>query len=501
MFGDDSDDNDNDQSQHAADARENHENLNTIVKEPYGVVREAPVGGGRGVFARDNIASGSLIVAEIASMTFADSNNLDDPAEFQRTMQQICESKLAFECCSVLHPRDLDLVDPVDVQRVKENWSSDELLNLTSSSGTPRDDVLRVALALQHNGFASGLYHTLTMINHSCSPNCIKFAPKASSRYASEIWTVRPIRMGEELTICYCEPAEMTPLSMREYLSNQHRFKCMCQLCEKLKLVEMEENSAAVSVATDGGKTVTVWQEYDDVHDSLASMEKELRFSEIDDAADVMRIGKRMMRLCTSLVGKCEGMHQAASIRDVSGDSAVVTPPINRELLDRTQLVTRVRILKVIAQAAALSLEAFGLVTGVKRSVLRGAIISYVGASLALLGLQERYLGPDHCDLSTTHSDIEEGLRCALQHFEVGASTSTATDFSLQGLLKELAAAPYCVPMPPTVDRAFLEELMAQSAGEAQRLKRLYNTKHRYSGLGALAQPGDVWWGGHDAEK
>ena len=132
MFGDDSDDNNDNyecnQSKNSIHMRSIHTDFNIIVNEPYAELREAPVGGGRGVFARENIEAGSLIVAEIASMTFADSNNLDDPSEFQRTMKQICQSKVALECCSVLHPRDLDLVAPEDLQRIQDNWSSDELL-------------------------------------------------------------------------------------------------------------------------------------------------------------------------------------------------------------------------------------------------------------------------------------------------------------------------------------------------------------------------------------
>ena len=174
--------------------------------------------------------------------------------------------------------------------------------------------------------------------------------------------------------------------------------------------------------------------------------------------------------------------------------------------------------MKVIVYAGALSLEAFGKVKGAKKSVLRNAILSYVGASLALLRLQESYLGSDHCDLSTTHSDIEEGLRCALHHFYASgtpalatttapatapatAKASTTPDFSMTGLLNKLAAPPYYLPIPPSAGKEYLETLMAHSSREARRLKRLYNTELRYSGPAKLTQPGDVWWGGFEAER
>ena len=467
------------------------------VKEPYGEVREelSEIGGGRGVFARQYIKPGSLVLAEIPSMAFSDSNQLDDPEEFQRTMRQICTDPQAMTCCAVLHPRDLNSIDSADIQRMKENWSTEELLNLTSSTGTSRDDVLRVALTLQHNGFASGLYHTLTMINHSCSPNCIKFAPQTSSNYASEIWTVRPVQKGEELTICYCEPNEMHPVAMRDYLDSQHRFHCTCRLCEELELVKWK------NVVSKKAKADEAWLDdvamgmmhttmYTAIHDSLGNIEKELRFSGVDEAADVLRTGKKIIKLCTTMLGKCGEIYMRAVTPSDKGRDG----PANRDLLDRTHLVTRVRTLKVIVQAAALSLEAYGQVKGAKKSVLRGSIVAYVGASLALLGLQGQYLGSDHSDLSTTHSDVEEGLRCALQHFKSSSDPSSG-DFSLQGLLEELTEAPY--HLAP----ARLDELMVYSAGEAQRLKRLYNTKLRYSGPSSLTQPGDVWWGGAEAER
>ena len=69
------------------------------------------------------------------------------------------------------------------------------------------------------------------MVNHSCDPNCIKFAPKPGSLGASEIYATRAIGVGDEITICYCSPIEMTQHSMRNYLQRQHRFQCKCAVC------------------------------------------------------------------------------------------------------------------------------------------------------------------------------------------------------------------------------------------------------------------------------
>jgi hypothetical protein len=71
------------------------------------------------------------------------------------------------------------------------------------------DARLLVALALQHNGFGSGLYLQLAMVNHAChAPNCIKTSPTGATAWASELWTTRDVRAGEQLFISYAQPLE-----------------------------------------------------------------------------------------------------------------------------------------------------------------------------------------------------------------------------------------------------------------------------------------------------
>lgn len=50
------------------------------------------------------------------------------------------------------------------------------------ADGYTFDEVLRVVLAVQFNAFSSGMYFALAMINHACSPNCSKFAPRKQAK-------------------------------------------------------------------------------------------------------------------------------------------------------------------------------------------------------------------------------------------------------------------------------------------------------------------------------
>jgi len=47
----------------------------------------------------------------------------------------------------------------------------------------------------------------LSIINHSCKPNCIKFSPQQYG-LPSEVRAIQTIEVGEEITICYLVPQE-----------------------------------------------------------------------------------------------------------------------------------------------------------------------------------------------------------------------------------------------------------------------------------------------------
>ena len=70
-------------------------------------------------------------------------------------------------------------------------------------------DLIRAAAAMHLNSFNSGVFPTISLINHSCRPNCVKFEPNAVG--VSEVRVVRPIAAGEECTICYLSFAAGLP--------------------------------------------------------------------------------------------------------------------------------------------------------------------------------------------------------------------------------------------------------------------------------------------------
>lgn len=459
-------------------------------------VREevAGIGGGRGVFAKTHLPPGCLIFSEISSMVFRDAADLDDPSEFLHTVEQVCKDKKAFDCCAVLHPVSIDDVPREDVEKMKMNWGGDDLLTLASNLHIARDEILRVGLTLQHNGFASGLYHTLTKMNHSCSPNCIKFKPTAQSNWASEIWTVRDIAEGEELSICYCEPSEMTSRSMREYLLTQHRFFCLCELCTRLKLPQERSKEDENSKSSANTEIAVVLLELDKRQETIAMLESELSFISLEEHTDALRICKKMMKLGeeTMLARFDELLSLPWPVQvpvPLAGAGVGDEEEVGKDegaVLQRSLLVIKIRVLKLLVQAAATSIQAYSQTKGVKKSVLEKAIYTYAGASHTLLRLQTELLGPDHSELSTTQSDLAEGLRCVL--------TSAGTVFSLDDALTHLRAVPYSLEV---ADATELRAMMGAAERETKRLKALYNTRAKYpEALKVLREPGDLFLGG-----
>eukprot|EP01034_Spumella_vulgaris_P031790 gene31790-39272_t len=144
---------------------------------------------------------------------------------------------------------------------VNKTLSYDILTHIATESRLSATEVRRIFLTLQHNGFSSGLYEFLSIANHSCNPNCIKFVPQTttaeqltrtnqgSGRHttASEIWSTRPILKDEEITICYCVPLEMTNSAMHTFLMQHHRFVCQCNKCLNSSRTSSNTSSAVIT--------------------------------------------------------------------------------------------------------------------------------------------------------------------------------------------------------------------------------------------------------------
>ena len=425
------------------------------------------VGGGRGVFARSRLEPGTLVLAEIPVAVWPDASSLDEPEVLLSALELVCASEDAYAASKTLHPTTLEIADDAERERISSVWSDDILSELISTLSAhhnvriERDDILRLALALQHNGFSSGLYHKLTLVNHSCQPNCIKFIPSSSTGWASEIWTTRVVEPGEELSICYCEPQEMTSTSMRAFLQAHHRFPCSCAKCRKRSVV------AEPSV------------ELQQMQDEVELMEKELHCTQGADAPlDVLKTMRAMIRAAEDMIAVIESM----------ADAAV-------DSMDKAGV--RVRLHKVCSNAAAALLEAVGALNHdfdlsrqrgpsggakdkkVKLAIPQTAAAQFLRHSLALRDAQQELLGDSHPDLARTLLDIDQGFSCLFTGDLFDAAARQAT---LDGL-----SAAY----PWASNRALTKQEWSRCKLQGQRIKKLYSRHPRYSQqVSALKEPG-----------
>ena len=62
------------------------------------------------------------------------------------------------------------------------------------------------------------------MINHSCGPNAFVYFEKNQLRVRS----IKPIAAGEEITICYVDPA-LTLTARKAFLQREYFFDCSCK--------------------------------------------------------------------------------------------------------------------------------------------------------------------------------------------------------------------------------------------------------------------------------
>lgn len=73
------------------------------------------------------------------------------------------------------------------------------------------------------------LYPVLSLLNHSCTPNCIVVGPTTRQK---QLVTVQDVRPGEQLLIDYNpQLTDALPYEERKKLLAQRHFECFCSKC------------------------------------------------------------------------------------------------------------------------------------------------------------------------------------------------------------------------------------------------------------------------------
>lgn len=432
----------------------------------YGEIRHMEdVGGSRGVFATTDLEAGCLICAEKPYITWPHGTEFGDVDSLATIILQIVNTPAAWECSKVLYPGTLDACVPDECKEVRllfEVYDAADLNRLALEANVSLEEVIRIALVLQHNGFNSGLYEKQCMLNHSCVPNCIKLIPPGKHS-ASEIWTTRPVRTGEELVICYFSPMESASRTMRDYLRTNHRFECRCAKC------------TSTNTVNDNGEV------YPDVLFEEKIMAIEGRLAEQKQRSMRSSDPATLTRLLSDAKG-CLQEHEAV-------------------LTEEHALLARV--CKAVIAAVLLCLDWCGEHNTPVEEAQATAFVTY---NIKLLAHQRLYLGTDHPDIGATLGDLCEGIQSLKQrfprslasHFALAQWTSVVSDSGAHSstavvAAAETAGAPAVVP----TGAAAVTQCIKYCQAEARRIKALYSTAVKCPAAMQLlkAPPGAHYWG------
>eukprot|EP01032_Pedospumella_encystans_P020364 gene20364-23131_t len=422
------------------------------------------VGGGRGVFALSRLPPGSLILSERPFLLWKDGIDFGDTDDLSTAVLQVLQSQKALQCSKQLYPQTIESCEGdelAEVRRLFERYDPNDLNKLAAAGEATVDEVLRVALTLQHNGFNSGLYEKQSLLNHSCTPNCLKLIP-ASKHGCSEIWTTRDIEQGEELTICYVNPLESTSKTIREYLLRNHKFLCLCPKC--------------IGKSTTTGTDNAILS--DDADADLMALESDIQRSEVTLADLGGTLRKSDGAVCQTL------QRQAAELLAFHADAAALRPALYAPLLARLHKLTVSLVVRQVSLCEQYSLP-----------VTPEVAVAYVKSNICLLDQQLLYLPASHPDLAATLSDLGDAILALKQQFPASIGDSFDTD-EWSRIVNSFSTAPQTTSTP-TITAV---QCAKASTARSKQLRSLYFTALRCPlALRLLsAPPGAVCWGGHE---
>lgn len=187
---------------------------------PIELASDPSVGGGRGFLASRDVQPGELLLVEAPLLAWSE----EDTHEPLPMLRAVLGSPDALRAMRQLHPTQL-------TPELRDQWSSahsevvESLVPRLQAVGghgaaEARDELLRLCLCLQFNGFASGLFLHQAIFNHSCPlrANCDKASRREAARTVSVVRATRTIRRGEPCLISYLQPPELSRAARRERL-------------------------------------------------------------------------------------------------------------------------------------------------------------------------------------------------------------------------------------------------------------------------------------------
>lgn len=352
-------------------------------------------GGGRGFVAARDLEPGTLIMVEepiidwpeeqigkeLGSVSIYHILNQPNAQKIIHDLEDFHPTKLAVDKFDVGNQQVRGMVEMLErkledefqpILSVAENFQNRDLSPVTLR------DLIRILLALRYNGFQSGVYLHLAMINHSCYPNSVKFVP---SRNYSEVRTTQHVKAGEPLTISYLP--RISSFHTRQCdLWEQHmfeievpqRFRALELVCGELPTSKVHKKDETIVTSRIESATQTLEQQYQDVATAII-LEKS---SENPIWEEIKALEMAILELYTE------------SKDQLQNDCHLLLIPSLRLHLDVCDLIQMSNILNA------------------SQSVL--LLLRMVQSATHLLKLQTLLYGNDHFNLATTYNELSQAL-------------------------------------------------------------------------------------------
>jgi hypothetical protein len=394
----------------------------------------ADVGGQRGYVAKTDIPVGTLLIEEQTLVPWAEPKNEEDHI-FLSTLRKMIllllddsssNTQVTYEQSLLWHMKDwypkyIKDVDPVVLAEAEVTYKAGieailadfthQPVHVHQATATPMKDLLtyeallRTVLAMQCNGFGSGLALHCMIFNHSCQPNCIKFNPISNTSgdssaklttinvakekvISSQVRATRDIAKGEALTISYLQPPYQSRVTRQKLLRMQFGFDCQCELC---RVHEKEEEETQMDA---------------DALDSYSQVEEQ-RLPDIE----------RLLKAGNGTGNDEAELELALTLAlDVMSEALEILPHDHFVFL---------RIYSILANVTG------SLLTSRSRSFKSETAVMFVRSSVEKLELQTKYLTNKttttttgttttntctHMDFTSTYHDLSQGIGLLLTH-------------------------------------------------------------------------------------
>jgi hypothetical protein len=372
---------------------------------PMKLVKSLPYGGGRGYIAERDLEPGTLVLLEEPIVAWP-TEQLGRKLTLISVLHILRHSnaQALIHQLEHYHPTkravdegngDSDHVQVANMMAVLRQDNSEkeneilEIIQYASLKGIlNRDrsdlsctDVIRLLLCLRYNGLESGLYLHVAMLNHADQPNCVKFLPTPEKKY-SEVRTTRVIRAREPLTISYL-PSIVSHASRRFHLWEQHRFDIGANVSPQLYEMELVGFQLPLS-----------------------------SIKELDDDAVTSRIERtvaEMVELYTETSEQIKGNPNNSELWDSCKALEQSSLQLCSEALDQLQNNHHLLLIACLQ----LHLDSCDLVQRdpcLPSSQRLSLLCRLILTAHPLLAVQERFHGPDHFELASTHLDLAQGL-------------------------------------------------------------------------------------------